>query len=679
MSPGSTLICCSSPVRYCDRCVLLACFRYKAIATVFRAIFAQYDPNFESASLDEAYLDITAHLATKQSQHPLDQLWDRDTEAGVVAAEIRQRVFESTQLTCSAGIACNRMLAKIATDVNKPNGQHLVPSTLPAILDFISPLPVRKVPGIGKVLERTLNAIGVTSVGQMRDDEYRPLLVDCFSELTYGWLFRVALGLGRVEHEKEDERRRKSVSTERTFRDLSSYAELTGKLDEIARSLFSDLERLGVKGRTLTLKLKTAAFEVKQHSVSVEKGLWIHKLDDLRRLGLQLLREELNLLLTGKKVKRAAQKEASLSNGAAAVAAPVVGLFTGSGKVAVGSPFDGLMRIRLMGLRLSGLYVDETDQMDEEAGGEDGVEQSAGGGSVKKRGGMSILKFTKRVEQDEAIVDESSSITVEQQQSSKRRRTEADNSDISKYFDVTSPTKAPTSQSSTETTELVRTKSSGSRRNIESYFSQSASLGSVDGENSAEDDDVLVDDDRAADEWMELLQDAADSTADHQSNLSDVSHSVVPPVPIASLDLPTIAQQDSQSATISLSLRTNSTGSPPVPITSTAPQYSPPASVAVVVLCPVCGAELGGTDGRAVSNLALNQHIDACLRNANSCQPTSRTTSHKPAKASLTTSIRTAVSSVGGRKDGRRGSSTGSQQQQQHHVSLKDMWKKKGG
>ena len=690
--------------------------KYKAVAAVFRAIFALYDQHFESASLDEAYLDITTHLAAKQARQPVDQPWDRDVEAAAVATEIRQRVFEATQLTvrlsslkpshhsthqvhfvstlilcfvicycvvqCSAGIACNRMLAKIATDVNKPNGQHLVPFNLPAILSFISPLPVRQVPGIGKVLERTLNAIGVQTVGQMRDDEYRALLVDCFSELTYGWLFRISLGLGRVEHEDDDARRRKSVSTEQTFRDISSYAELTSKVDDIARSLYGDIERLGVKGRTLTLKLKSAAFAVKQHSVSVDRGLWIHKLEDVRRLALQLLKDELNRLLAGKKVKRAAEEK--VEKAAAGAAAVVKALFSGANgasKVPVGSPFDGLMRIRLMGLRLSALYVDETGEADEEPVG-DGGEQSAGGGSVKKRGRMSILKFAKPLvdsEQD-AIVDDERA----EQQSSKRQKAEADNTDISKYFDVASPDKSHTQPSSSIETEAARRRSiRGSRWNIESYFSQSMV---ADGAAKCGDEvDDVLEDDGETDEWMELLQDAAEASSIDQVKAGPSSHPLVAAAAVSAAtsdkqQLPA-HQQSVPSAVSSSSAPSPSTPASPAPTTTTttspppASTSGPPPSAApsVSLSCPVCGRELGGSDSRPVSNLALNSHIDACLRNTDPADSNKQQISRT--QSSGRSAPHKAVASRG-RGRGRQGRKA-EEGQPATGASLVDMWKRK--
>lgn len=135
--------------------------RYKAVSQLGREVFALYDPTFQMMSLDEAYLDITdflhARMAAERAGHPAaDADVDPDSARGrleacaaSVTAELRAKVREKTGLTCSAGIAVNSMLAKIASDFRKPNGQFLVPFDRAGIVDFMAPLPVRKIPGIG--------------------------------------------------------------------------------------------------------------------------------------------------------------------------------------------------------------------------------------------------------------------------------------------------------------------------------------------------------------------------------------------------------------------------------------------------------------------------------------------------------------------------------------------------
>ena len=97
-----------------------------------RAICEKYDPNYDTMSLDELYLDITDYLSSNPNE-----------TASNVANEIRTQIFKETQLTASAGIACNRMLAKIGSDMNKPNGQFELKSDRNTIIDFMNTLPTR--------------------------------------------------------------------------------------------------------------------------------------------------------------------------------------------------------------------------------------------------------------------------------------------------------------------------------------------------------------------------------------------------------------------------------------------------------------------------------------------------------------------------------------------------------
>ena len=108
----------------------------------------EYDPYFVSLGLDEVNMDVTDYLVKNDM--------DNDDGRQDLAHEIRTRVFEATKLTCSAGIAPNRMLAKICSDWNKPNGQAYVPPNLEFILDFVGKLPVRKIPNIGGMTETTI-------------------------------------------------------------------------------------------------------------------------------------------------------------------------------------------------------------------------------------------------------------------------------------------------------------------------------------------------------------------------------------------------------------------------------------------------------------------------------------------------------------------------------------------
>lgn len=223
-------------------------------------VFPAYDPNFVMASLDEAYLDVTAFMAARPHLCMDD-----------VLADIRSAVTAATKLTCSAGGAPNKLLAKLASDVNKPNGQTVVQSTRDAVLSFISPLPVRKVPGIGSVTASLLGGVGVHTCADLVS--HRALVVALFSPRSANSFLRAALGVSgtTVAGDGTGARvaPRKGASRESTFTPTADTASLAAVLARLVDRLASDLGRLGVCGRTVTLKVKDAAFAVRSRSVSL--------------------------------------------------------------------------------------------------------------------------------------------------------------------------------------------------------------------------------------------------------------------------------------------------------------------------------------------------------------------------------------------------------------------------
>ncbi len=161
-----------------------------------------------------------------------EAVWD-------VVAAIRRDVSVATGgLTCSAGAAPNAMLAKIASDMNKPDGQCLVPFDAGSILGFVGALPLRKLPGIGRVSETQLGGLGLRVVADVRDEAARLHCV--LSPRMATWLHRVSLGIaesGRSGSEAGAQYRRKSISLERTFRDEGSLAALQATVAKLASKL----------------------------------------------------------------------------------------------------------------------------------------------------------------------------------------------------------------------------------------------------------------------------------------------------------------------------------------------------------------------------------------------------------------------------------------------------------
>ncbi|KAK8061832.1 ImpB/mucB/samB family protein [Apiospora phragmitis] len=247
--------------------------KYTAKAREVRAVLARYDPRFESASIDEAYLNITEYCVT-HNLTPDDAV-----------QQMRDEVHAAAKITVSAGIAPNAKLAKICSNLNKPNGQYRLPNERAAVMAFMRDLPTRKVNGVGRVLERELLEIGVRTCGDIY--EQRRFLRQLFGDKTFEFLIMCHLGLGRTNVQPAEDYERKSVGTESTFRDLADPAQLREKLRWISDELEKDMRRAECKGRTLVLKAKLHTYEVLTRQVVTPKA--IHLADDLYNYALPIL------------------------------------------------------------------------------------------------------------------------------------------------------------------------------------------------------------------------------------------------------------------------------------------------------------------------------------------------------------------------------------------------------
>lgn len=262
--------------------------KYTAKAKEIRAILAQYDPCFESASIDEAYLNITAYCAANQ------------VEPDDAVERMRAEVLSSTKVSVSAGIAANAKLAKIASNQNKPNGQFRIPNEREAIMAFMRDLPVRKVNGVGRVFERELESVGIKTCGDIYPQ--RALLTKLFGEKAFQFLAQCYLGLGRTRIQPVENYERKSVSTETTFHEIGGHEELRAKLWWAAQELEQDLARTQFKGRTLVLKVKLHTFEILTRqtaplrAVSLAKDLYDFALPMLAKLEKEIPGMKLRLL-----------------------------------------------------------------------------------------------------------------------------------------------------------------------------------------------------------------------------------------------------------------------------------------------------------------------------------------------------------------------------------------------
>ncbi|KAL4869575.1 hypothetical protein BDV12DRAFT_185079 [Aspergillus spectabilis] len=276
--------------KLCPQLVLLPMNydKYATKAQEIQAIIAQYDPQFESASIDEAYLNITAYCIENQL----------NPEEAV--SRMRAEILESTQVSVSAGIAANAKIAKISSNRNKPNGQFCVPNSRDAIMEFMKDLPMRKVNGVGRVFERELDAIGIKTCGDIYPQ--RGYLAKLFGEKALHFLAQCYLGLGRTKIQPAENYERKSVGTETTFHEIGTKEEFREKLWYCSQELEKDLSRTQFRGRTLVLKVKLATFEVltRQYqparAVSSAKDLFTSALPMLEKLEKENPNMKLRLL-----------------------------------------------------------------------------------------------------------------------------------------------------------------------------------------------------------------------------------------------------------------------------------------------------------------------------------------------------------------------------------------------
>ena len=242
---------------------------YKAVSAQVRAVFDRYTDLVEPLSLDEAYLDVTEPLTGPAS-------------GTLIAQRIRAEIREATGLTASAGVSYGKFLAKTASGLAKPDGLRVVtPDQAPAL---VASLPVEGFHGVGPATAARLHALGIATGADLRT--WDPDDLEARLGKAGRWLARIA----RCQDDRpvRAHRVRKSVGVERTFsHDERGAQALAARLAPIAAELADRLARHGVAGRTVTLKLKSAAFVVSSRSTTVASPVASHA--DLLRVGVALL------------------------------------------------------------------------------------------------------------------------------------------------------------------------------------------------------------------------------------------------------------------------------------------------------------------------------------------------------------------------------------------------------
>lgn len=248
---------------------------YRAVSAQVRDIFSRFTDVIQPLSLDEAYLDVTENKPGIGS-------------ATQVAQEIRRLIQAETGLTASAGVSYNKLIAKLASDQNKPDGVCVVRPSEGA--DFIARMPVRRIHGIGPVTARRMHEMGIETGADLRTRDLAFLQAHFGSAAPY--YYRAARGLDdRPVHERQE---RKSVSVEDTFfDDLIGEEALVREIERIATSLWGRIEKAQAYGRTVVLKVKFADFRIITRSKSLPAA--VRSPDLLAETARGLLRAQLPL------------------------------------------------------------------------------------------------------------------------------------------------------------------------------------------------------------------------------------------------------------------------------------------------------------------------------------------------------------------------------------------------
>jgi len=246
--------------------------RYREISNIVRSVFFEYTEKVEPLSLDEAYLDVTENKKGNPS-------------ATLIAKEIRDKIKAKTGLNASAGISINKFIAKVASDINKPNGQKTVPPE--EVLGFLEALDIKKFYGVGKVMKEKMYRHGIYTGADLKAKTFE-YLEENFGK-SGAYYYNIVRGIHNSEVKAE--RTRKSLAAERTFSEnISSEIFMIERLTQIAEEVERRLIKSKVAGKTVTLKIKYSDFTLQTRSKTLP--LYIANKDLIMETVKELLYQE---------------------------------------------------------------------------------------------------------------------------------------------------------------------------------------------------------------------------------------------------------------------------------------------------------------------------------------------------------------------------------------------------
>ncbi len=254
----------------CPEAVFLAVDydEYSRVSQTIKNVLKEISPIMEDVGIDEAFLDLS----------------EIDKPSEEIAQEIKKRIMEETGLTCSIGIASNKLLAKIASDMQKPDGLTIIAEK--DIKERIWPLPARKLWGVGPKTEASLKKRGINTIGALASMPIESL-VESYGESYGHYLYEASRGIDEsplVTHWEP-----KSVSRETTFQvDTNNWQTIAKTIAELAKEVVDDIRQKGYKGRTVTLKVRFSDFKTYTRSKTLDEPT--DSIDAIRKAAFDCLK-----------------------------------------------------------------------------------------------------------------------------------------------------------------------------------------------------------------------------------------------------------------------------------------------------------------------------------------------------------------------------------------------------
>jgi DNA polymerase-4 len=256
-------------LKLCPKCIFLPVdYReYSRVSRIIKDILQEFSPLMEDVGIDEAYLDLTGRPGSSEE----------------IAGEIKKRIFDATGLTCSIGIAPNKLLAKISSDLQKPDGLTII--GLEDVRERIWPLAARKLPGIGPKTEEHLNSIGISTIGEVAAMGLDRLQGE-FGKSYGQYLYEASTGVYESPIITHWEPR--SISREETYEaDTADWQTIARTLASLLKDVVDSLKEDGYRARTVTVKIRFEDFNTLTRAKTLPKET--DSLETLRRAAFECL------------------------------------------------------------------------------------------------------------------------------------------------------------------------------------------------------------------------------------------------------------------------------------------------------------------------------------------------------------------------------------------------------